>query len=82
VKNHLNNTSVGQIRSRSNTSLTANIVSSSVLVENIPDIEGAYWEPVSFYDVEQEANENKRFIDILGSEHIMETSEQIRKAFK
>lgn len=71
----------GQLRSRANNFITATIDLATDLSVNIPDIEGAFWEPVSYFDIEREKNENKRFIDVLDSAFVMDTSEVIRKAF-
>jgi hypothetical protein len=79
TKNHVDNTSVGVIRSRSNTSVQATINSRTVLVDNIPDIEEAYWEAVSMFDVERENNEHKRFLDLLADNYVFPTAEEIRK---
>ena len=79
TKNHVDNTSIGVIRSRSNTLIQATINSRTVLVNNIPDIEEAFWEAVSMFDVERENNEHKRFLDLLADNYVMPTAEAIRK---
>lgn len=79
TKNHVDNTSVGIIRSHSNTSVQAIINSRTVLVDNIPDIEEAYWEAVSMFDVERENNEHNRFLDLLADNYVLPTAEAIRK---
>jgi hypothetical protein len=79
TKNHVDNTSVGVIRSHSNTSVQATINSRTVLVNNIPDIEEDYWEAVSMFDVERENNEHNRFLDLLADNYVLPTAEAIRK---
>jgi hypothetical protein len=79
TKNHVDNTSIGVIRSRSNTSVQATINSVTTLVENIPNIEEAYWEAVSMFDVERENNEHNRFLDVLADNYVFPTAEEIRK---
>lgn len=75
-----NNTPTNTIREWSNNANWATINSVTVLQTSIPDTEAVFWEPVSYYDVEREANENKRFIELLDSGFALETSEEIRKA--
>jgi len=76
------NTTSGTINLLANNLVYANIVSANTIYTDIPDIEGAFWEPVSYWDVENEKNENKRFIDVLGNNLVLETAETIRKALK
>lgn len=80
AKNLIGQTSIGVFRNRANT-VNANIVGFVNVSINIPDVEGAFWEPVSYYDIENEANENKKFIDVLGSNFVMDVAETIRKEF-
>lgn len=49
--------------SRANT----NIISTTVLVNNIPDEEVIYWKPVSYYDYEYEKNEYYKTIRVMES---------------
>jgi hypothetical protein len=80
VKNHINNTSVGTIYSRSNNMINATFSTVTNLAIDIPDAEGAFWEPISYYDVEKEQNENRRFIDLLDVNQVMGMAQTIRKA--
>ena len=74
------NTTAGTINLLSNNDVFVNITNAVNLVEDITELEGSFWEPVSYYDVENEANTNKRFIDLLGDNVVFPTSESIRKA--
>ena len=80
AKNLIDLTTTGELRLSSNTSMVATITSVATIVENVPDVEGAFWEPVSYFDIEREANEYKRFIDVLDISYVMPTAEEIRKA--
>ena len=82
VRNHVGNTSAGTIRSRASKLVNAEIVSITTMVNNIPDVEGKYWEYVSWWDVETEKNEGKRFIDLLDVNQVMPIAEEIRKALQ
>ncbi len=68
------------IRSRANNAIRCNISLVTNLVENIPDAEGKFWEAVSWYDYENEKNENNRFIDLLDVNQVMPVAELVRKA--
>lgn len=53
------------IRHDSNTSITATVVTTLSTVVNIPDSEMAYWEPVTYYDYENEKNTEKRTVNLV-----------------
>lgn len=53
------------IRHDSNTSITATVVTTLSTVVNIPDSEMAYWEPVTYYDYENEKNTEKRTVKLV-----------------
>lgn len=48
------------------------INSIEVLVNNIPEDEMVYWEPVSAYDMEYEENELKRYISLVKSSYLQD----------
>lgn len=81
VKHVIGNNDPGSVlTSWSDANASANLVAVTVLQTSIPDTEAAYWEPVAYYDVEREANENRRFVELLDSGYALETAEAIRKA--
>jgi len=78
VQHHINNTTIGTIQLRDNEQINATMNSFNPLVFNIVEAEGAFWEAVSYYDVEVEDNENKRFIDVLDVNQVMPLAEEVR----
>lgn len=62
-----------------NAQLTGVTVSSTLIVQNIPLSEIVYWEPVYNFDFEDENNAKRRFVDLLQTQVILNTSEAIRK---
>lgn len=66
--------------SLSNNSINATITSITTVTTNIPTTEAIFWEPVYYYDVENEKNATNRFIELLESNFALQTSETIRKA--
>ena len=79
AKNLFNDAYVGELRQRANTNIQATINNVVTISIDIPDAEVALWEPVSYYDIEREANERKRFIDLLGDTYVMPVVEQVRR---
>lgn len=80
IKNVIDNINVADvIRSRNNNQVNATITAVSIIMENIPLAEAAYWEPVYFYDAEYEANESKRQMNLLNRDLALDTAEQIRR---
>lgn len=53
------------IRSDSNTDIYSTVVSTISTIVNIPDSEMAYWEPVTYFDYENEKNTEKRTIKLV-----------------
>lgn len=53
------------IRSDSNTDIYSTVVSTISTVVNIPDSEMAYWEPVTYFDYENEKNTEKRTVKLV-----------------
>lgn len=58
------------------------IVSSDLLVENITEEEGVYWETVSIFDVENEKNERNKNLRLLDPAYVLPLAEGIRQKFK
>jgi hypothetical protein len=59
--------------------IAADFISSTILSTNISDEEVAYWTPIYFYDHEYEKNEANKFVKLLDSKYVLNTSEEIRK---
>jgi hypothetical protein len=57
-------------------------VSNPCPVDNIPDSEGSYWEPVSAYDYEAELNEAKRNVVLLRSSLRSDADAQLTKLMR
>lgn len=62
-----------------NSGATANVTFGAVLQYNIPLEEQAYWVPVYAYDIENEQNEQKKYLYLLDSGFALATSETIRR---
>lgn len=60
----------------------ANIVTTTVLYENLPDDEAAYWSPVYYYEYEQEKNEKNKNIRLLDSNFAIDVAEELRVTLK
>jgi hypothetical protein len=63
---------------------TSNVIcnDSSVLYQNIPDDEAAFWSPVSYYDIENEKNERNKYIILLDPSIVQNILEEIRTKLK
>ena len=68
------------IRHDSNTSIVYTVASTISTVVNIPDSEYAYWEPVSYYDMENEKNTEKKTIKLVDNKLSMIVSEALSDA--
>lgn len=68
------------IRHDSNTSIYATVSSTFSTVINIPDSEAAYWEPVTYYDYENEKNTEKRTIKLVDNKLSLIVSDALTDA--
>lgn len=68
------------IRHDSNTSIYANVVSLKTSTINIPDNEMAYWEPVTYFDYEDEINVSKRTVKLVDNRLSMVVDEALTDA--
>lgn len=68
------------IRHDSNTSIYSTVSSTLSTITNIPDSEMTYWEPISYYDVENEKNTNKRTIKLVDNRFALTVSEALSDA--
>lgn len=68
------------LRSDSNTSITATVTSTLKTTVNIPDAEMAYWEPVTYYDYENELNTSKKTIKLVDNKLSLIVSEALSDA--
>jgi hypothetical protein len=68
------------IRSDGNTSVTASVLSTLNTMVNIPDSEMAYWEPVTYYDYENEKNTSKKTIKLIDNKLTLIVSEALSDA--
>lgn len=56
------------------TGLTATSNAYTVIQTNIDDADAAYWEPVSYFELEQEANAKKQFVNMTDPGLVMQIS--------
>jgi hypothetical protein len=68
------------LRHDSNTSITATVTSTLRTTVNIPDAEMAYWEPVTYYDYENEQNTMKKNIKLVDNQLTLLVSEALSDA--
>lgn len=68
------------VTSLSNSSISGMIVNNSIITTNIPTNEAAFWEPVYYYDIENEKNANNRIIELLEKNYAPETTVAIQQA--
>lgn len=68
------------VRHDSDTSITATVVSTISTVVNIPDSEMAYWEPVTYYDYENEKNTERRTVKLVDNKLSMLVSDALTDA--
>lgn len=55
---------------------------SLTLAKNFDEYEAIYWDSVNYYDLEVEANENRKNLVLINSEYATDISEQIRLKLK
>lgn len=79
VQHVQDNSSPNLIRSFSDHNLTGTITDTDTITENITEIEAAYWEPLFYYDLEVELNEQRRYIDIVDPAAVLQISDIIRR---
>jgi len=82
VKNIAGNTSATNLIASEQTNAVATITTSTLIADNIPDDEAAYWEPVYVYDVEYESNEKNKSIQLLNPAYAKELAFNLRTALK
>lgn len=82
VKNISGNTSPNNTILGMTSNVSANIVQTDLVIENISAEEYVYWEPVSYFEYENEKNESKRHIQLLDANYALETAEQLRLKMK
>lgn len=61
------------------TSTQCRITSVATLMENISSTEAAYWSPISYYEYEEENNEDKRTIQLLAPRYITIAQDQFKQ---
>lgn len=61
---------------------TANVTSSSVVSQSIPDEELQFWSPVTSYDVEYEKNEYNRTIRVLNNAYALQSARELKRLLK
>ena len=82
VQHIAGNTSANQVLYGNTSYANADILTRTVLSENLTDDEYVFWTPVTYYDLEVEKNEANKFIQLLDGNHALDTSEQMRKKLK
>lgn len=65
------------IRHDSNSAISATVVTTTLVSTNIPDAEMTYWEPVTYFDYEDEINNSKKTIKLIDNK----LSNDLSKAF-
>lgn len=68
------------IRHDSNTSISATVVSQISSFVNIPAQEMSYWEPVTYYDIEDEKNAEKRIVKLVDNRLALTVDEALSDA--
>jgi hypothetical protein len=56
--------------------------SANIITSNIPAAETDYWSPVSYYDYEQELNEQNRSIAVIKSQYSAQATKQLKNLLK
>lgn len=82
IKNISGNTNANNIVFGESSSANATILDTDLLQSNISDDEFVYWQAVSFYDYENDKNENNKFINLLDANWALPTAEELRKKLK
>ncbi len=70
-------TAVGR-ESSTNVSFTSSVL----LVNNIPSEETTYWDPVTYYDYENDINENNKSIKVVKSNYSTQLADELRNLLK
>lgn len=68
------------IRSDADTNIFSTVVAQTRISINIPASEMAYWEPVNYYDYENEKNTSKKTIKLIDNRLTMDISEALSDA--
>ncbi len=74
-----NTSSPNGLQDMFDTSITATISNTKYLANNISLEEGVFWEPVSFYDMEEEANAYKRYVAVIDQGTALQLSTQMNR---
>lgn len=72
----------GNIVTIKNKNLTFTVQTRTVLASPIPDDELTYWEPLSFYDYEEELNQSRQLVTVLDSRYLLQVDRDVDRIFK
>lgn len=65
-----------------NKDLTLSVTSANVVSRPIPIDEFAYWQPVSFFDVESELNDSRQLVSLIAAEYVDTIDNNLRELLK
>jgi len=82
IKNISGNTSATNLVVGETSKANAVINTSTLVVDNIPNDEAVYWEPVYIYDVEYERNEDNKSIQLMNPAYAREIAINMRTTLK
>lgn len=73
----------GNLVSRESTNATAiSFANQTLLANNIPTPEYSYWSPVTYYEYENEINENNKSIKMLNKNYIYKLNDEMKRVFE
>ena len=78
VKNISGNTSPNNYVTGWSSLANVTITLTGTIQQNIPDDEYVFWFPVSYYEYEEEKNENNKHVLLIDSSHVLGISEAVR----
>jgi len=87
ILQHFTGTFTGTITSQSNlkgreSKTSATILSYNIIRNNIPAGEATFWSPVTYFEYEQEINENKKIIQLLKKEYLPTIIKDLERVLK
>lgn len=75
---HINGTLTGTVTGQES-GATATITSSTLVYETIASTEAAYWDPITYFEYEQELNEQKKTIKLLDPRYSTQAENDLRR---
>lgn len=77
-----NSTSISGTMTVRGKDLSLTITSSDVVSTSIPIDEYAYWQSISFYDLEQEINQSRQLVSLVVKEYTNRVNDELRQLLK